>query len=313
MLYKRLLPSIFLVLLTACGSDNNITATQEIPDPVTIPIVPVATTYTGIFLDSAVAGLNYKTPSQSGQTNELGEFNFQNDETIIFSIGGIDLPSTVASLYLTPLSLYQTQDINQIEVVNLLRLLQSLDLDGDTSNGIEITESAHQLAAQLNVDFSASDFPQQVAELVSQSGAVNQELISAEAAINHFQFTLNEISNNNLKSCTTTHDKVGHSGFFNTFAHNVSGMATIIDDCTIEISQFGYDGGGPDVYFYGAKEHQYSSAQAFPLGQQINGQIYSNDSIIIKLPQNKSLDDLTGLSVWCVDFSANFGQMEFTP
>lgn len=313
MLYKRLLPSIFLVLLTACGSDNNITATQEIPDPVTIPIVPVATTYTGIFLDSAVAGLNYKTPSQSGQTNELGEFNFQNDETIIFSIGGIDLPSTVASLYLTPLSLYQTQDINQIEVVNLLRLLQSLDLDGDTSNGIEITESAHQLAAQLNVDFSASDFPQQVAELVSQSGAVNQELISAEAAINHFQFTLNEISNNNLKSCTTTHDKVGHSGFFNTFAHNVSGMATIIDDCTIEISQFSYDGGGPDVYFYGAKEHQYSSAQAFPLGQQINGQIYSNDSIIIKLPQNKSLDDLTGLSVWCVDFSANFGQMEFTP
>jgi hypothetical protein len=313
MLYKRLLPSIFLVLLTACGSDNNITATQEIPDPVTIPIVPVATTYTGIFLDSAVAGLNYKTPSQSGQTNELGEFNFQNDETIIFSIGGIDLPSTVASLYLTPLSLYQTQDINQIEVVNLLRLLQSLDLDGDTSNGIEITESAHQLAAQLNVDFSASDFPQQVAELVSQSGAVNQELISAESAINHFQFTLNEISNNNLKSCTTTHDKVGHSGFFNTFAHNVSGMATIIDDCTIEISQFSYDGGGPDVYFYGAKEHQYSSAQAFPLGQQINGQIYSNDSIIIKLPQNKSLDDLTGLSVWCVDFSANFGQMEFTP
>lgn len=313
MLYKRLLPSIFLVLLTACGSDNNITATQEIPDPVTMPIVPVATTYTGIFLDSAVAGLNYKTASQSGQTNELGEFNFQNDETIIFSIGGIDLPSTVASLYLTPLSLYQTQDINQIEVVNLLRLLQSLDLDGDTSNGIEITESAHQLAAQLNVDFSASDFPQQVAELVSQSGAVNQELISAESAINHFQFTLNEISNNNLKSCTTTHDKVGHSGFFNTFAHNVSGMATIIDDCTIEISQFSYDGGGPDVYFYGAKEHQYSSAQAFPLGQQINGQIYSNDSIIIKLPQNKSLDDLTGLSVWCVDFSANFGQMEFTP
>jgi hypothetical protein len=313
MIYKRLLPSIFLVLLTACGSDNNITATQEIPDPVTMPIVPVATTYTGIFLDSAVAGLNYKTASQSGQTNELGEFNFQNDETIIFSIGGIDLPSTVARLYLTPLSLYQTQDINQIEVVNLLRLLQSLDLDGDTSNGIEITESAHQLAAQLNVDFSASDFPQQVAELVSQSGAVNQELISAESAINHFQFTLNEISNNNLKSCTTTHGKVGHSGFFNTFAHNVSGMATIIDDCTIEISQFSYDGGGPDVYFYGAKEHQYSSAQAFPLGQQINGKIYSNDSIIIKLPQNKSLDDLTGLSVWCVDFSANFGQMEFTP
>ncbi len=315
MAYKLLLSSTFIMLLTACGSDNSSIETPDtpIPAPITTPIVPAVTTYTGIFLDSAVAGLNYKTASQSGKTNELGEFSFQEGETIIFSIGGIELPDTVAALYLTPLSLYQTQDINQIEVVNLLRLLQSLDSDGDTSNGIEITETVHQLASSLNIDFSANDFEQQVTELLSQNGAVNQTLISAEIAIEHFQVTLNDISNTNLKSCTTEHEKVGQSGFFNTFAHNVSGKATIIDDCTIEISQFSYDGGGPDVYFYGATEHQYASAQAFPLGQQINGKAYDNASIIITLPQNKTLDDLTGLSVWCVDFAANFGQMQFTP
>ena len=307
MTYKILLSCTLVLLLTACGSDDKGTETQAnlIPTP--------PTTYTGIFLDSAVTGLNYKTASQNGQTNGLGEFTFQEDEMITFSIGGIELPSIPAALYLTPLELYQTNDINKIEVVNLLRLLQSLDLDGDASNGIEITESTHQLAANLNIDFSASNFDQQVTELVSQSGAANQELISATIAIEHFQLTLSQISNNNLTTCTTTHEKVGHSGFFNTFAHNVSGKATIIDDCTIEITQFSYDGGGPDVYFYGAKNHQYANEEAFPIGQQINGKTFDNASIIIKLPQNKSLDDLSGISVWCVDFAANFGQMEFTP
>lgn len=308
MTYKLFLSSTLAVLLTACGSDSSTTETQE-----DVPPPAAAVIYTGIFLDSAVAGLNYKTTSQNGKTNELGEFSFQADEIITFSIGDIELPSTPASLYLTPLNLYQTTNINQIEVVNLLRLLQSLDSDGDASNGIEITESAHQLAANLNIDFAASDFEQQVAELISQSGGAHQELISNSIAITHFQLTLNEISDNNLTSCTTTHEKIGYSGFFDTFAHNVSGKATIIDDCTIEISQFSYDGGGPDVYFYGAEHHQYDKEDAFPIGQQINGQTYDNASFKIKLPSNKSLDDLTGLSVWCVDFAANFGQMEFTP
>ena len=311
--YKLLLSSTFVMLLTACGSDDKTTDTQEVLATTTTPVVATVTTYTGVFLDSAVSGLNYKTTSQSGKTNALGEFSFQSDETITFSIGGIELPSTIASLYLTPLSLYQTDDINQIEVVNLLRLLQSLDTDGDASNGIEIAESIHVLADELNLDFSANDFEQQVSELVSQSGAANQTLIPVETAVAHFQLTLNEISNNSLTSCTTEHEKVGQSGFFNTFAHNVSGKATIIDDCTIEISQFSYDGGGPEVYFYGAKEHKYASTEAFLIGPKLNGKIHDNATFIIKLPAGKTLDDLTGLSVWCIDFAANFGQMTFTP
>ncbi len=309
MAYKLLISSALALCLTACGSDSG---SSEAPITAE-PVLPEISTYTGQFFDSAVAGLNYKTTSQSGQTNQLGEFQFQAKESIIFSIGGIELPSTVANTLLTPLDIYQTQDSNQIEVVNLLRLLQSLDTDGDASNGIEIEESVHQLAANLTVDFSASDFDQQVADLVSQSGAVNQTLISATMATDHFKLTLNEIGQNNLSSCTKEHEKIGHTGFFSTFAHNVSGKATIIDDCTIEISQFSYDGGGPDVYFYGAIDHEYTNVDAFPMGQKLNGKIHDNARIFIKLPQNKSLDDLNGLSVWCTEFEANFGQVEFTP
>lgn len=309
MAYKLLISSALVLCLTACGSDSSTSEAPITPEPA----LPEVSTYTGQFFDSAVAGLNYKTASQSGQTNQLGEFQFQDKESIIFSIGGIALPSTVASVYLTPLDIYQTRDTNQIEVINLLRLLQSLDADGDASNGIEIEESVHQLAANLTIDFSASDFEQQVADLVSKSGAVNQELISATMAIDHFKLTLNEIGQSNLSSCTKEHEKIGHTGFFSTFAHNVSGKATVIDDCTIEISQFSYDGGGPDVYFYGAIDHEYTSVDAFPMGQKLDGKTYDNARIFIKLPQNKSLDNLNGLSVWCTEFQANFGQVEFTP
>ena len=309
MAYKLLISSALVLCLTACGSDSSTSEAPITPEPA----LPEVSTYTGQFFDSAVAGLNYKTASQSGQTNQLGEFQFQDKESIIFSIGGIALPSTVASVYLTPLDIYQTRDTNQIEVINLLRLLQSLDADGDASNGIEIEESVHQSAANLTIDFSASDFEQQVADLVSKSGAVNQELISATMAIDHFKLTLNEIGQSNLSSCTKEHEKIGHTGFFSTFAHNVSGKATVIDDCTIEISQFSYDGGGPDVYFYGAIDHEYTSVDAFPMGQKLDGKTYDNARIFIKLPQNKSLDNLNGLSVWCTEFQANFGQVEFTP
>jgi hypothetical protein len=313
MAFKLIFSGALAVMLTACGSSGGSDTEQKTTTtPVVIsPPISVAT-YTGQFLDSAVSGLNYKTTTQSGQTNELGEFTFQMDEMITFSIGSIELPNTVARLYLTPLEIYQTTNINQVEVVNLLRLLQSLDLDGDASNGIEITEVVHQLATDLTIDFSANDFELQVSELIEQSGSANQEIISPEAAIAHFQQTLDEINNSDMTSCPKTHEKIGHSGFFNTFAHNVSGKATIIDDCTIEISEFSYDGGGPDVFFYGAIDHQYDGNDAFSIGTKIDGQVYNDAQLTIQLPQGKSLDDLTGISVWCIDFAANFGQMEFT-
>jgi len=42
----------------------------------------------GIFLDSPVQGLEYQTRTQSGITNEKGEFNYLEGETVTFLVGG---------------------------------------------------------------------------------------------------------------------------------------------------------------------------------------------------------------------------------
>ncbi len=93
----------------------------------------------------------------------------------------------------------------------------------------------------------------------------------------------------------------------------MSGRAKIIDDCTIKITGFNYDGGGPDVILYGAIDHDYEGTNAFLIGQHLHGIVYHNAEFIVRLPNSKSLDDLNTMSVWCVDFNADSGNVEFTP
>ena len=299
------------LMQTSCGGGGSGDAKNVDAPPIITQATP--TLYMGVFLDSAVEGLNYATTTQTGITNNSGEFIYQLNETVMFSIGNIQFPEVLANSIMTPLDIYVTDNINQVSVVNMLRLLQSLDEDGEPENGIKVPAIAHDLADNLKVDFSSSEFDNQVADLIVMSGGINQQLITAEDAIYHFENTLNALNNQELGNCEKSHALVGYSGFFDTLAHNVAGKATIIDDCTILISQFDYDGQGPEVYFYGARDHQYQDSSAFLIGPKLNGKTYQNDEFTIRLPTNKTLDDLTGLSVWCVDFNADFGHMEFTP
>ena len=311
---KKVSPFILSCLLVACGggsSDStNEKATTTLPE-ITPEVEEV--TYTGFFLDSAVSGLNYTTSAEQGVTNAAGEFHYYLNDTVAFSLGDIRFPEITAKSILTPLDVFATSDINNIAVVNMLRLLQTLDQDGDLTNGINITSQAHEQANGLNVDFSSSDFDTQVTELVNNSGALNTQLVSESEAIFHFQETLNAIDNQAMTGCEKTHARVGQSGFFMTYSHNVSGKAEVIDDCTIKISQFSYDGGGPLVYFYAAIDHNYDSDSAFAMGNLLTGTVFNDDEIILKLPNGKTLDDLNGLSVWCIDFKANFGDLTFSP
>ncbi len=111
--------------------------------------------------------------------------------------------------------------------------------------------------------------------------------------------------------CGQSHDMINFTGEFSSLAHGVMGKATIIDDCTIRISEFDYDGGGPSVYVYGAIDHDYSAADAIQMGPRLDGQVHQNASFDITLPMGSSLDDFNSISIWCDDFNANFGQLEF--
>lgn len=151
---------------------------------------PTPAARTGVFIDSPTGGINYSTVTVNGSTNTNGEFQYNDGESVTFSIGSIDFPTVAARPVITLLDVVNTQDVNNISVVNIARLLQSLDIDGDPINGIMISSTAHLFATGLSVDFSSPTFDTNVANLVANSGSVTTTLIGKEAATSHLQDTL---------------------------------------------------------------------------------------------------------------------------
>ncbi|MEW8374214.1 MAG: hypothetical protein AB2722_09930 [Candidatus Thiodiazotropha sp.] len=173
-----------LLLLNGCGGGSGGSSDEGV--------------LTGRFLDSACAGLTYYTQSRSGVTNANGEFTYLAGETVVFGLGDLEFPAVTAAQILTPLELAGVEDINDTGVVNMARLLQSLDQDCDPDNGITISGEALLAATGMSIDFEDPDFDTQVANLVANAGQQNSTcttLIDADQAIAHLQNTLNELNN----------------------------------------------------------------------------------------------------------------------
>ena len=175
------------VLLAGCGSSDSDIVNDD----------SGGATMTGIFIDSAVEGLNYNTATQSGVTNTEGEFNFIEDELITFSIGNTVLPTAVAVAVMSPANLAAASSSPESTTTNIARLLQSLDSDGDPDNGIAVPETAATSSTfiDFNVSVEAFENNSDVVNLIANSGSVTTMLIPAGDAIAHLSETLAGLSN----------------------------------------------------------------------------------------------------------------------
>lgn len=175
---KIILLISFLGLLAGCG-DN-----KKSENPPTVSVEQRS----GIFTDGVISGAYYKTSSGiEGYTNADGKYNYNQGDTVTFSIGGIQLGNPVtASDRTTPLELSDNNNIR----TNIMILLQSLDDDGNHDNGINIAETTHNL---LNAqDFDLDQSPVAFASNSSLITAVNtiepnRTPVSPETALNNFK------------------------------------------------------------------------------------------------------------------------------
>lgn len=151
---------------------------------------------TGVFLDSPVISIGYRTETLEGVTNSLGEYDYVEGETVTFFIGDLEFPSVTASATVTPLDLAGTTDTEDNVVVNIIRLLQTLDQDGNPDNGITITDEAKEAATEVDFDVDTAEFEADtdVLNLIANGGqdTAVTELISEEEAIANFEDTLDE-------------------------------------------------------------------------------------------------------------------------
>jgi hypothetical protein len=118
------------------GSDNN--------DKNNSTIVVVSD---GQFIDGPVEGLRYVSGELSGNTGRQGEFQYEQDQPVRFYIGDILLgEATRGKPVITPLDLVENGTIDTPAVINIARLLQSLDAIPD-DGAITLPPIATGLAA----------------------------------------------------------------------------------------------------------------------------------------------------------------------
>jgi hypothetical protein len=94
----------------------------------------------GHFIDSPVGGLSFETRTHTGKTDESGGFDYFPGERVELAIGSVHLGNPLAEHKISPLDIFEFADTQDKRVINMARLLQSLDADGDPKAGISITE-----------------------------------------------------------------------------------------------------------------------------------------------------------------------------
>ncbi len=110
--------------------------------------------------------------------------------------------------------------------------------------------------------------------------------------------------------CAATHPMVGATAVLEENFHDVGGIAQIIDDCTIEIREFTFDGTGIDVRLYGGLGGDYDDG--FSMSDNLlRAGGYDGETLRFTLPADRTLDDLDGVSVWCVPVGVDFGSGRF--
>ena len=196
-LFKQLTLTLISCSLLACGGGGSSDSSEEptLGNQTPTPTTPIVESLTGVFIDSAVSNIDYATETLSGLTNEAGEFQYVEDEQVTFSIGSLIFPTISAKNVVTLLDIMGETDPLSNSVVNMSRLLQSLDTDGNATNGISISDIAKDVATPLDFTQTPEDFAEstEVTTFLSAAGGATGAIISEEQSIAHLSQSLNTL------------------------------------------------------------------------------------------------------------------------
>lgn len=113
-------------------------------------------------------------------------------------------------------------------------------------------------------------------------------------------------------SAFAVYPRAGYQAELSMQSHGVSGTVTLVDENTLLVENFNYDGGGIVVYFYlGAEDTDAAFSSGLEIGSDLFGTVFSNDELIVHLPGATTLDGYTAISVWCVAAGVSFGSGTF--
>jgi hypothetical protein len=281
---KSFCSSFIVVTLIGCGGGESNTGSEsssgEISQPVNIE--------SGQFKDSNVSGLKYTSGDQEGITSFDGGFVYVSGEDVKFTLGGVSLGSTEGNKVVTPIDLVTFGSSSSDAVLNRVRFLMMLDLDGDANNGIEISNEV-QLAAinWADTDFTGQAFETSIAEYkasADSADAINHVIPTIEAARDHVESTFYCVYSGAFKG---RYDG-GDAGAFGAFVDSQTGMMLAVGYSNNLEDYFVMQGGSAVTPDYQASFVSGNTST----GATFSGRVDSPDAISGNW--NNSFDNISG-------------------
>ncbi|XP_066247644.1 protein Skeletor, isoforms B/C isoform X1 [Euwallacea similis] len=109
-------------------------------------------------------------------------------------------------------------------------------------------------------------------------------------------------------------------GPFQVYARGIKGTVYAVDETTIFIKGFSYDGTGPDAFFWiGNSPRPSPEGIIIPYPEDYYERdppilkAHNNTNIILRLPMGKRIRDIRWLSVWCRRFTVDFSEVFIPP
>lgn len=191
---KNYFAFVVLMFLSACGGGGNNTPSSTVASS-SQPVISSSSSSAqsslaakkGTFIDSQVSGLEYQTASRTGITDANGGFEYDQDgEFVSFSIGGKFIGTARANSTVHVFDLEgKGQFTDTTQGQRVAQLLQTLDQDKNSSNGIQLSDATRTiLQAQQSIDFTASetDWNNRLNTLAT---AASKAVVPLQTAISH--------------------------------------------------------------------------------------------------------------------------------
>ncbi len=164
------------------------------------------------FVDSAVAGLNYTCGNYTNVTNDAGQFKFNDGDKCIFKLGSLFLGETVLKQGQTLVTPYTiANNGNKDLAIRIAALLQTMDTDGNVSNGISLDKNQIDKLGAIELS-SDEKFLLSMAEALKTAG-INRQVVDLATAKAHLAETLASINGKSVAVTKILSDFQGLSDF----------------------------------------------------------------------------------------------------
>ena len=243
---KKMMALTSLILMISCnrgGGGGSSSGSSTPSNTVETPDYGVSEdvgSFTAVLLDNFIVGAGYESASHSGVTDSSGNFTCKAGEEVTFSINNLVVGKSPCLPVITPIEIltegvhkydeitYSGESISELsasdnkKLKRILRLIQTIDENGDPSDGIVIDSNLAGIMIassmtqedldELLEDNTDAEFDTELDNLVLGMGG-STKVADDSSAISHFKSTLSsqvscsvsDISNSSSVVGTTSH------------------------------------------------------------------------------------------------------------